>query len=46
MKRLALLVLSLMFVSCASNERQIASEKQQDLQKFERVGEYGPGYTY
>lgn len=44
MKILILLSLSMFLVSCAHQERTIASEQEtQDLYKFERKTDYGPG---
>jgi hypothetical protein len=45
MKLLALLIMSAMFVSCASTDRQVASQGQEEQQQFERSG-FGPGYQH
>lgn len=46
MKLLGLLMILSMFVSCASQDRQIASQEEESLQKTERVGEFGPGFSH
>jgi hypothetical protein len=49
MKVLALLMLSVMFASCASHQgREIASEETQKMEKVERFGllRNGSGYQF
>lgn len=44
MKILSILTLAMLFVSCASQDRKIASEDRSDLYQLERAGDFGPGY--
>lgn len=46
MKLLVMMMLSLMFVSCASQDRQIASEDEQALYQTERTREFGAGFRH